>query len=177
MKKILLALLFAFTFITLPAFVHADAAVASDSVQLDGAKFVDGNWFQLAGFTGDQSNYGAPGDTTITELQKQLGEYADAKAKAEADDTDIASRELCEKLAVRSSVRGQYALEVGRLYNKSGDSVKAKEAWLRAKAWGEAAVKATYETDSDVENGKIADNQKSGAWVVSVAKRWLKSLK
>jgi len=185
MKKILLALLIAATTTFATTSLKADQAVttaaavapASDQVQLDGAKFVDGNWFQIAGFTGDVSNYGGPGDSTITDLKKQLDDYAAAKAKAEGDDSDIASREDCEKLAVRSAVRGQYALEVGRLYAKAGDTVKAKAAWLRALAWGKTAVKATYDTDNDVENGKIADNQKTGEFVVNTAKRWLKKIK
>jgi len=44
-------------------------------------------------------------------------------------------------------------------------------------AWGEAAKTATYNTDDEAENQKVLDNQKTGAWVVTVAQRWLKKLK
>lgn len=156
----------------------AFSLMATAALRAEPAKYVDGNWFQLAGFNShNESKYGAPGDTTITEVLAQVDAYQKAKAKAEADASDIASRELCEELAVRSAVRGQYALEVGRLYMKAGDTVKAKAAWERALAWGQAAEKATYNTDSAEENEKVANNQKTGTWVVTVATRWLKKIK
>lgn len=171
MKKILSALVIAFG-------LSISALHAGVTPTAEGARYIDGNWFQLASFTSsNESKYGSTGDATISGVLDQLDSYSKAKTKAEADPSDITSREACENLAVRSSVRGQYALEVGRLYLKAGDVEKGKAAYQRAKAWGEAAQKASYETDSEEENTKVIDNQKTGAWVVTVANRQLSKIK
>lgn len=132
------------------------------------AKYIDGNWFS--------PTFGAPGDKVIVERDAQLVKYNAAKKDAVANSSDIASRELCEELAIRSSVRGQYALEVGRLYLKAGDKVKAKAAYERAKAWGTQATTADYAADTEEEKGKMEDNKTKGAWVVTVAQRQLDKL-
>lgn len=132
------------------------------------AKYIDGNWFS--------PTFGGKGDTVIVERDAQLVKYIAARKDAIADSTNIPSRELCEELAIRSSVRGQYALEVGRLYLKAGDKVKAKAAYERAKAWGLQASTASYDADTDEEKDKMKDNQEKGLWVVKVAQRQLDKL-
>ena len=143
------------------------AVTTTATINVDN-KFIDGNWFS--------ESFGSAGNTVMAELNTQLAAYQQAKSQAEADSSDVQSRKLCAELAIRSGVRAQYWAEVGRLLKVSGDKVGAIDAYNRAATYAATAQTSTYDTESDVEKAKIAQNQKEGKWIAGVAKRALENL-
>jgi hypothetical protein len=113
-------------FVSTPVLLHADEAATTVSDN----QFVDGNWFTIAEAKGESYKEGS---ATNEALNAQLELYQNAVSEGDT--------EAAEKYAIRSWVKANYAMELGRRALGAGELVKAKEHLNRALKLAKAAQK------------------------------------
>jgi tetratricopeptide (TPR) repeat protein len=131
-------------------------------------RLVDGNWFTIAADEGP--GYGAAGDKVATELQVQIEAYEEAvQASTEANAKDETALASCETFAIRSWVKGQYALQMGLVALNRGDYEAAQGHYQRALSYGQKAQRAHAGRGEKVEGTSL----EQGKIVVDIANRQL----
>jgi hypothetical protein len=113
-------------------------------------QFVDGNWFSIATAKGEAYKEGSP---TEVALQAQIGLYQEAVTN---EDTEKA-----EHYAIRSWVKANYAMELGRQALEAGKQEDAREHLNRALKLAKAAQRSG--AGKGEQEDRVCDDS-AGAW-------------
>lgn len=151
-------------FLMILALLVFGMAAALPAQHLDGAYLAD-------------KSYGGPGDETVLEVKKQIVDYAEAKASAEAiqsgaEEGDLrAAQRECVNTTLYSWVQANYLAEMGRLSAVAGNAEQAKADYKEALG----AARRAQEADCH-EAAKTAKSKEQGAIIEKVIRRALKRL-
>jgi len=108
--------------------------------------YVDNSWMS--------ASYGAPGDTVVVKVVKQVKDYEAARSVAYAIQSGQkegnlrAAQQECVDLALYSYVKAMYAAEMGRVAALSGDKSTAIKDYKLVVKYANAALASSKHIDS-----------------------------